>query len=240
MKFDNQLTFCPELLAMIRDRRAVGRGGKVFEDLGSLSSLNNLITLRNICLVLKLLRTLEVRLGFGGSCLVFLTSHLDAGADPTKQHIAIDPYQSQVWDDCGLLAVERTGLMDYLRFCPGPSCIELPSLETEGHHFDLIYIDGSHLFEDVFIDFYFASRLLEERGIILFDACTDQHVRKVLRFIKTNCVNSFASFDLSPYRADQGKSIRYVLGGLVGKRQLLAFQKVGPSERSWNSRFANF
>ena len=189
---------------------------------------------------LKPRSTLEVGLGFGGSCLVFTASHRDLGREPKGQHIASDPYESEVWDDCGLIITERAGLSGYLDFRAGPSFLELPKLINEGREIDLVYIDGSHLFEDVFVDFYFVSRILSDGGVILFDDSSDPHVRKVLRFIQTNCMKSFVPFDLSAYRSDLGKSFRYILGGVLGKHQLLAFQKIGPPERPWDSVFADF
>jgi Methyltransferase domain len=116
----------------------------------------------------------------------------------------------------------------------------LPKLVSEGQQIDLVYIDGSHLFEDVFVDFYFVSRLLSDGGVLLFDDCSDPHVRKILRFIQTNCMKSLVPYDLSAYRMDQGKSMRYMLGGLIGRRQLLAFQKIGHPERAWDSVFVDF
>jgi cephalosporin hydroxylase len=240
MDTEQPFSYCPELQAMVTTRQAVGRTGKTFNELGALSSENNLITLRNLCMRLKPKSTLEVGLSFGGSCLVFVACHRDLAYKPENQHIAIDPCQSQVWDDCGLLATERAGLNGYLDFRKGPSSLELPKLVSEGRQIDLAYIDGSHLFEDVFVDFHFVSRLLGEGKIVLFDDCSYPHVRKVLRFLETNFAESFAPFDLGPYRADQGRSYKYRISGLLGKRQLLAFKKVGSSQRPWDSRFADF
>jgi cephalosporin hydroxylase len=240
MDSEQPFIFCPELQAMVSNRQAVGRTGKTFEELVALSSENNLTTLRNLCMQLKPLSTLEVGLSFGGSCLVFTASHRDLDREPKGQHIAIDPYESQVWDDCGIIATERAGLSGYLDFRQRPSSLALPKLVSEGWQIDLVYIDGSHLFEDVFVDFYFVSRLLSDGGVVLFDDCSDPHVRKVLRFILTNCMKRLVPFDLGPYRSDQGKSLRYMLGGLLGRRQVLAFQKIAPAERAWNSVFADF
>jgi hypothetical protein len=74
--------------------------------------------------------------------------------------MALDPFQKGAWDDSGLVAVERAGLSDFLDFRPEFSSLLLPRLVEHGDRFDLIYVDGSHLFEDVFIDAYYTSRLL--------------------------------------------------------------------------------
>jgi hypothetical protein len=235
-KFD----FCPLLAHAITKRQMRGRTGRMFDGLAGLSSLNNLIVLRNLCLELKPKKTLEIGLSFGGSCLVFTSSHRDLGHTPDRPHVALDPFQATVWDDAGLAITEQAGLSPYLDFRATLSSLELPALIRENFKFGLIYIDGSHLFEDVFVDFYFVSRLLEDNGIVLFDDCSDQRVRKVINFVQTNCLNSFERLDLTAYRADQGRSIRYIVGKLLGRHQLRAFKRIGPPERAWNSRLSRF
>jgi methyltransferase family protein len=87
----------------------------------------------------------------------------------------------------------------------------LPRLVEENEQFDLVYIDGSHLFEDVFIDTYYTGRLLSQGGVVAFDDCGDPHVRKVLAFLRSNLGDSFEELDLPPFRADQGRSTKYRL-----------------------------
>ena len=102
--------FCPELVEMISSRRVRGRSGKLFEGLGALSSLKTLITLRNLYLDLEPQRSLEVGLCFGASTLLFTGSYKAAGKPANRQHVALDPFQSSVWDDAGLLQIECAGL----------------------------------------------------------------------------------------------------------------------------------
>ena len=74
--------------------------------------------------------------------------------------------------------------MGYLDFREECSALELPKLMKQGARFDLVYIDGSHLFEDVFIDAYFVARLLTQGGVVVFDDSTNPHIAKVLRFLR--------------------------------------------------------
>jgi cephalosporin hydroxylase len=235
-----RFSFCPALAEVMGTRRLKGRSGKVFEKLGALSSVNNLAVLRNLCLELKPRHTLEIGLCFGGSCLVFTASHRDLGRAPERQHVAVDPHQTTVWDDSGLLLVEKAGLSPFLDFRPQFSSLELPNLIQQGRKSDLVYIDGSHLFEDVFVDFYFVGQLLAEGGLMAFDDSSDPHVSKVLRFIRGNFSGSHRELDLAPFRADQGRNLKYQIARLLRKNQLTAFRKVGPSVREWNSPFAEF
>jgi predicted O-methyltransferase YrrM len=236
----DEFRFCAPLAELMTARQLKGRTGKKFEGLAALSSRNNLVVLRNLCLELKPKRTLEIGLSFGGSCLVFTSTHRDLGHAPERQHVALDPFQVTVWDDCGLLLTEQAGLSAYLDFRPAFSSLELPALLREGRHFDLVYIDGSHLFEDVFVDAYFIIRLLDEGGVVAFDDSTDPHVAKVLRFLRANLTDQLQEIDLSVYRPPTRRGFSYRLARRLGKVQLTAFRRVGPPERDWNAAFHSF
>src|ERR1043166_7728871 len=146
---------------------------------------------------------------FGGSALVFTASHRDLKHSPRHQHVAIDPFQTSFWDDAGAVAVERAGLEGFLDLRRSFSSLELPQLLLRDAMFDLVYIDGSHLFEDVFVDFYYVARLLAPGGIVAFDDCSDPNVAKVLAFIRKNLGGAFQEFGLNLYRVDKGRSWRY-------------------------------
>ena len=233
------LAFCPVLADMIKANSASGRTGKLL-DLGSLSTSNNLATLRQLHLAWEAMHTLEIGFACGGSALVFTQTHKDLGSPPNHQHVAIDPYQRSHWiDESGLVAVERAKLDGYLHFIEDVSSYALPELVKRGDKFDLIYIDGSHLFEDVFVDFYYAARLLADGGLIIFDDCTNPHVRKVLRYIKRSFPISLPEFDLFTYRYNVAY-YHYSLARAFGRLQMKAFRRVNDPVREWNSAFRNF
>jgi hypothetical protein len=232
--------FCPVLDELLRSQRAVGRTGKVFSNLHALSTSNNLHTLRNLMLALNPERTLEVGLSFGGSCLALTATHRDLQHLPRRQHTALDPFQRTVWDDCGIEATKRAALEEYLDFRPESSATELPRLLSAGTRFGLIYIDGSHLFEDVFIDSFYSMRLLEANGILVFDDSSNLHVRKVLRFIRRSLSLSLEEVDLAPCRPDRGISIRYRFARRLGRVQMTAFRRVGNVVRNWNAEYRSF
>lgn len=233
-------TFCPILEEMIKAGSAVGRSGRRFDEIGALSTSNNLHVLRQLMLQNKPKRTLEIGLSFGGSCLLFTATHRELTGQAAQQHMAVDPFQQEAWDDAGLMAVERAGLSGYLNFQPYFSSVILPRLVENSEQFDLVYIDGSHLFEDVFIDAYYTSRLLSEGGVVTFDDCRDPHVRKVLEFIGRNLGQCLEELDLRPFRADQGRSPKYRLARLMGQTQMRAFRRVRAMARPWNAPFHNF
>ena len=233
------LSQCPELAGLVDSEEIKGRSGSL-RKVSSLSTMNNLEVLQGLCNELRPKRTLEIGLAFGGSAILFTAFHRRNGAPGSGQHTAIDPYQLENWDEAGLVALESAGLRPYLDFRPAFSNAALPQLLAEQARFDLIYVDGSHLFEDVFIDFYYSLRLLARGGILAFDDCSDPHVRKVLRFIRSNFGFACEPVNLAPYRSDKGSSLRYRVARMCGRVQLTAFRHSGPANRPWNSRFVEF
>lgn len=220
------LAFCPTLDELVRTRRAVGRTGRVYDGLPALSTTNNLRTIQRLMAELKPAKTLEIGLSFGGSALAFCAAHEVGG-----QHTAIDPFQTTHWDSCGLMAIERAGFGVRFTFLDGYSSIELPRLLQSDERFGLIYVDGSHLFEDVFIDAYYGARLLTDGGVILFDDSTDQHVAKVIRFLRSN----------TPLvELNCRNDLRYHIAKMFGKTQLTAFQRNGLVDREYDSTFRKF
>lgn len=233
------LNRCPELATLLESGEARGRSGSP-RKISSLSTMNNLGVLQGLCDRYKPKRTLEIGLAFGGSAILFTAFHRRSGAAASAQHTAIDPFQTEVWDEAGLIALEVAGLRSFLDFQASFSSAALPRLAADGARFDMIYVDGSHLFEDVFIDFYYALRLLEEGGVLAFDDSSDPHVRKVLRFIRRNFDSTFRPMNLDRYRSDGGANLRYRIAKALGRVQLTAFQKVGPTTRAWNSPLRDF
>ena len=157
--------YCPKLVQMFRDGVAVGRSGNS-RKISGMSTPNNLAVLRNLFLDIKPKTTLEIGFAFGASGLVLAGGFRESGEAGRSQHCAIDPFQGNFWDEAGVVAFEDERLSDYLDFRCMYSCYALPELIKEGKTFDLIYIDGSHIFEDVFVDFYFGIRLFANGGVI--------------------------------------------------------------------------
>jgi cephalosporin hydroxylase len=171
-------------------------------------------------------RTLEIGMAFGGSTLAIAASHRERGNTAPNVHTAIDLAQTSYWDNVANIHIEKAGLGELVRTIEEPSATALAHLIGEGERFDLVYVDGSHQFEDVFVDFYFASRVLNVGGVVLFDDSTDSHVAKVLRFIGSNCTDTFESFPLERYlKGGRREQFRRKIGELLGRLQMKAFRK---------------
>ncbi len=232
------IDFCPTLSTLYKERRAVGRSGKVFEELGALSTVNNLLHIRALMLELTPQRTLEIGMAFGGSALAFAASHRDLGRSGLQQHTAIDPAQSNYWDDAGRQSLERAGLAEYVEVIEQYSAFALPQLIKEQRKYDLIYVDGSHQFEDVLIDFVFCHELLNVGGMILFDDSTDSQVAKVLRFIESN----YDEIYRIEVRAigNRKERLKRRLARMLHKNQLTAYRKLRDGRQNWGKRLNRF
>jgi predicted O-methyltransferase YrrM len=126
--------------------------------------------------------TLEVGTAFGLSTLFFCQALRD---NRRGHHTAIDPFQSH-FKYLGLHNVKQAGLNDLLTFIEESSQVALARLVAEKKSFDIIFIDGAHVFDAVLVDFFFADQLIPAGGILVFDDLWMPAVRKVLHFILTN------------------------------------------------------
>jgi cephalosporin hydroxylase len=202
------------------------------------STVNNIQIIRQLVMAMRPTRTLEIGLAHGASALTFLTSlrEINTGGGDFL-HAAIDPYQRSVWKSAALHAVEVDGFRDHFQFYDEESSVALARLCDEQREFQVIYIDGSHLFEDVFLDFAFSARLLPIGGICLFDDCSDRHVQKVIRFIKTNYRGILRRY---PLEGLVEKPMLKRLANRIGFYQLAAFEKIARTPRKWDSAFTSF
>jgi len=183
-------------------------------------------------------RTLEIGMAFGGSALTFASSHRDLGRPPIPQHTAIDPAQSNFWDDAGRQNLEHEGLTDYVEVIEQFSAVALSGLIAAKRRYDLIYVDGSHQFEDVLIDFVFCHEVLNIGGIILFDDSTHSQVAKVLRFIESNYNKIYQREAL--YRGARKERMKRRLACALRKNQLTAYRKVRDGRQNWGKPLKKF
>jgi hypothetical protein len=231
------LQFSSKLKEMIESGRSLDQNGDAVEICG-VSTLGNIRAIRELLLRERCSNTLEIGLAFGGSAITFLST-LKEICPSSFHHTAIDPFQTRVWRGSSLRVIQDEGFSEHFTLQEDFSSLVLPELMRRNAQFDLIYIDGSHLFEDVFLDFYYSSRLLKQGGIMLFDDCRDRHVLKVIKFIRSNYSQFLSEID---YRTidDPDKPLHKKIGNQLGIRQLCGFKKTIEPPRKWNATFANF
>ena len=231
------LNFCPRLKKMIDTGTSVNSKGEKIKIAGT-STLNNIRIIREILREFKPIRTLEIGLAHGASALTILSTLREISPNGFL-HTAIDPHQTTVWGGSSIRVINDEGYAENFRFYEDYSAIVLANLVKEKEKFDFAYVDGSHLFEDVFLDFYYTSILLNKDGIVLFDDCTDRHVAKVIKFINKNYSDIWEPLNIKPL-GEQQKDFKKKLGNLLGIRQSIGFKKISEPPRTWNVKFSNF
>jgi len=123
--------------------------------------------------------TLEIGCAIGISTLYIMSA-------TNSKHIVIDPYQETEYLNYGINNLKSSGFENKLKCVYDFSYNALPQLLKERNKFDLVFIDGSHLFDDAFLDFYFSDLLINDFGFIVFHDHTFPSVIKVENWIRNN------------------------------------------------------
>lgn len=236
----NFLKFCPQLFEIINTGTTIAEDGRRVSVSG-VSTLNNLWFLREALLWHKYTSVLEIGLAYGASALTILSTLCELHADTALiHHTAIDPYQSRFWGNSALCSIRAAGLDNCFTFHEDFSAFVLPSLLKKNNKYSLIYVDGSHAFENVFLDLFFSARLLEIGGMLVFDDCSHPQVAKAVRYLRRNYAPFLSEVSYRIYRPP-GLSLVKQIGNAVGVRQLRAFQKNSEVPWSkWTDRFRDF
>jgi predicted O-methyltransferase YrrM len=167
------------------------------------------MTLYDLAMATRAERSLEIGMAFGLSSLFLCQAHRDKGSGV---HTAIDPKEETTWKSIGLLNVERAGLGEFLEFHSGPSHEALPQLVASGKKFDLIFIDGMHLFDYAMVDFFFADLLLKEQGYLVLDDIWLPSIMKVLSFALRNRHYTSADQRLWDRKSTWRRALDFLLG----------------------------
>ena len=130
-------------------------------------------------------QTIEIGLGYGFSAL-HVCEGLLANADPAAHHVAIDPYQSTRFSNCGLQFLEEAGVTGLVEHHEEESLIALARFLGEARSFDLAFVDGNHRFDGVFPDLVFLGRLVRAGGIMFVDDYQLPAVARAASFFLTN------------------------------------------------------
>lgn len=128
-------------------------------------------------------RTLEIGMAYGVATLFLCQAVHDNGGGT---HVAIDPLESCDWRSIGMLNSERAGLKGMVNLIEQPSHIALPRLLAEGQRFDMVFVDGQHLFDYMLLDFFYADQLIDTGGFIVFDDLWLPSMKKLLAFVLRN------------------------------------------------------
>jgi predicted O-methyltransferase YrrM len=127
----------------------------------------------------------EVGLAYASSALA-IGEALTIVGPPHPRHVIIDPFQESVWANAGWELLRAAGLDSIAELMPVPSSIALPQLVTEGFTADAAFVDGSHRFHEVFVDFSFLRKIVRPGGLIVIDDSEVPSVRTAASYFQRN------------------------------------------------------
>lgn len=113
----------------------------------------------------------------------------------------------------------------------------LPRLLAEGRKFDFVFIDGWKTLDAMFVDAYYATRLLRTGGVLFFDDHHMPSVRKTVRMLRTH----YGYRPMRPLPSHAGTGFRLFLG-LISGTPHMPFVRIrktvddaeAPAARDWN------
>lgn len=126
----------------------------------------------------------EIGLAYGSSALAIGEALVSQGP-PDAKHLIIDAYQ-HLFENAGWEAIAAAGLGNLCTLLSERSQLALPRLVTEGLVADAAFVDGSHVFHNVFVDLYFLRELVRPGGLVVLDDCRWPSVVTAVRYFEVN------------------------------------------------------
>lgn len=140
--------------------------------------------LRDLVLADRARKVIEIGLAYGGSALA-IAEALVANGSGQAHHLIIDPYQNRFYGS-GWSAIVEAGLTSLCLLFEEPSQIVLPRLVSEGFLADAAFVDGSHIFHNLFVDLFYLRELVHPGGLVILDDCNYPSVATAIRYFQVN------------------------------------------------------
>ncbi len=140
--------------------------------------------LRDVLVAERATTVIEIGLAYGSSALAIGEALATNGGEPTT-HVIIDAYQDQ-FGNAGLDALATAGLAARCNVLTERSQLALPRLVIEGFVADAAFVDGSHIFHNVFVDLAFLRELVRPAGLVVLDDCDWPSVATAVRYFERN------------------------------------------------------
>lgn len=141
--------------------------------------------LKNVVAHERARRTLETGFAFGLSASFIIEGMLESGGEFVS-HTSIDPFQRDSWDNSGLYTLRYLDLSRHATLIEQDSLLALPGLVAQGQVFDFGFVDGGHLFEHIFCDTLYMTRLVRPGGLIVLDDMWMPATKRALSYFTTN------------------------------------------------------
>jgi predicted O-methyltransferase YrrM len=166
-----------------------------------------------------------------------------AAASQGGSHVGIDPCQRTDHNETALVLLEEFGLRDSFTLMDGPAHTQVSTLINQQKKFDLIFIDGMHLFDFKLVDFFLCDLVLRDRGFLLLHDLLLPSVKKTTRFIDRH--KDYLQIKTPELRPPIIRRVRYLAGAFVKQRpmwywwpngfaNLLVMQKNSTVDHRWD------
>lgn len=140
--------------------------------------------LRDLVIAERTDTAIEIGLAYGSSALAIAEALVIVGADHAR-HVIIDAYQER-FNNSGWSAIAEAGLASVCSLIQERSQTVLPRLLGEGLLADTAFVDGSHIFHNVFIDLFYLRELVRPGGLVILDDCNYPSVATAVRYFEVN------------------------------------------------------
>jgi predicted O-methyltransferase YrrM len=140
--------------------------------------------LRDLLIEERAAVVIEVGLAYGSSALAVAEALL-TGPARAPVHVVIDAFQD-LFGHAGWDALTGAGLGTVSRLIGERSQLALPRLVAEGFVADAAFVDGSHIFHNVFVDLCFLRELVRPGGLVILDDCEWPSVTTAVGYFEAN------------------------------------------------------
>ena len=140
--------------------------------------------LRDLVLAERACTIIEIGLAYGGSALA-IAEALVANWSGQAHHLIIDPYQNRFYGS-GWSAIVEAGITGLCLLLEERSQVVLPRLLSDGFLADAAFVDGSHIFHNVFVDLFYLRELVHPGGLVILDDCSYPSVATAVRYFQVN------------------------------------------------------
>ena len=140
--------------------------------------------LRDLLVSERAATVIEIGLAYGASALA-IAEALVSTHPADGRHVIIDAYQDH-FGDTGWDALLDAGLADTCLLLRQQSQLALPQLLQDNFEADAAFVDGSHIFHNVFIDLHFLRQLVRPGGLVVLDDCEWPSVAAAVRYFEVN------------------------------------------------------
>ena len=127
---------------------------------------------------------IEIGLAYGSSALAIAEALVAAGSSEAR-HVIFDAYQ-QHFHGSGWAAITGAGLAGLCSLVEQRAQIALPRLLADGFVADAAFVDGSHIFHNVFVDLFYLRELVRPGGLVILDDCSHLSVATAARYFEVN------------------------------------------------------